>query len=335
MVISDVYEVLKDLPPPSFIPDRARVLEAGHKLREMWIAGLQHSAPASSLSSHAPASLIESTPSSTPHPPGYLPLPPFEDQMEASQEMKNRGPKASALPPFVPPSLNVKEVAELNHKSVLFAPEPFHASLLVPSAPSAVLRTRAQGSVWPQSHKLLHSKAKITSGSLGLSVPPSPPHKRLRSVNARQTTAAAFADGLEVEGNGLNVSVKQRGRMDLVSVSAAPAVLGLRPRLGPVVTAVPIDAVLPVPKSCPSLSAPTSLPLVRVSQQETAAQVPALIVTPPTPPSRIRSTATTHQELPHTNHSPTVATPNSGKPILQSGTEAARQAGVSTVGGML
>jgi hypothetical protein len=63
--------------------------------------------------------------------------------------------------------------------------------------------------------------------------------------------------------------------------------------------------------------------------------VPALTLTCPTPPQQIRSITTIDQDLLHTNWSPSIAAPNSNAPILQAGTEVAREAGVSTVGGMV
>ena len=339
-IITATYEVPEDPPSPPLSP---RVLEPLLKPRGIWIGDLKKSDPALFLPNNAPPSPVESTPWSTACSPESLPPPRLEDQIDMSLERKKSKPKLPAAPqsgPMAPWSLTVKGIAGNKPKLVHLAPETLNAPLPMPSTPfppvepsfrkGAVLRTQAKVSVRLASRKSLHDRARIRLDSSGTSVPSSPPRKRSCSINAKQIAAAAPADCPEVKRNGPKVGAQNSDEMSVVSsVSAAPA------RMGPRVNAVPVDAVLPIPKLVSPLSAPIGLPLASVPPQETVIQVPGLIVTCPTPPNQTQSIATINQTLLHTKWSPTVATPNSNGSVLQSGTEATRQAGVSTVGGML
>ena len=341
-----IREVLKAPAPPSFSPDRARVLELRRKSRGRWITEPKDPDPVLFSPNNVPSSLVESTPWSTCS-PEPLPLPRLDKQLGVPQERKKGGPKSPATlqsESLVLSSLTVKEKAGTNVELGRPSLEPLHTPDLVPLTlcppvevsfrKSAARHIRDGGTERLPSHKSPHSKARITSDLSGVSMPSSPPRKRLHSVNSRQVAVAAPADRREVGKYGVNVGTGESEQTRVMtSVSVVPASPSFHARLSPMVTAGPTGAVLSVPKSRLSLSAPSILPLASVPQQETPAQAPALTVTCPTPSQRIQSITTIDQNLLHTNWSPSVAAPKSNESILQSGTEAVRQAGVSTVGG--
>ena len=296
-VISATYKVLEDLPSPSLSPDHATVLDQCRKLPGSWITEPENSDPLFSPND-APASPVGSTPWSTPCSPESLPPPQLGKQMGVSQRRKKSEPQSPA--PL---------------QSVSLAPSSLTARISSPKSP--------------------RSKVRATPGLSGSSLLSSPPRKGLHSVNPKQIDVAAPARGLEVEENGVNVATTDTERTRVLrSVSAKPAGPTLRARWSPMATTDPTPATLSVPKSPHFLSTPKGLLRASVSRQEATAQVPALTFTFPTPPQQIRSITTIDQDLLHTNWSPSVAAPNSNEPILQSGTGAARQAGVSTTGGM-
>jgi hypothetical protein len=260
-VISGIYELLKDEllkedPPPSFSPDRARVLELRRKSHGRWITEPENLDPALFSPNNAPGNHVESTPWSTTCSSESLSPPRLEKQMGVSQEKKKRKPKSPApqSESLALSSLTVKGVAETKVRLDRFSPEPLHAPVLVSSTPcppveisirkATALHIRTSGTAGLSSHKSLHSKAKITSGLLGLSVPSSPPHKGLHAVSARQM---AVADNLGVEKNGVNVVTTGSKQMSIMSsITAPPAVPSLRARLSPMVTVMPTGAVLSV-----------------------------------------------------------------------------------------
>lgn len=347
MVISATYKVLEDLPSPSFSPDHARTFDLSRKLPGSWITEPENSNPPFSPND-TPTSPVGSTPWSTPCSPESLPPAQLENQMGVSQRRKKSKPQLPAPPRSVslaPSSLTVREVVETKGKSDCISLGPVHAPMPVPSTPycpvegsickSASLHNRVEDTVRPSSRKSLHRKLRTTPGLSGSSLLSSPSRKRLHSVNPRQIDVAAPAHGLEMEKNGVNVATTdpEQTRV-LCSVSAKPAVPILRARWSPMATTDPTAATLSVSSPPRSLSAPNGLPRASVSRQEATTQVPALTFTFPTPSQQIRSITTIDQSLLHSNWSPSVTAPNSNEPILQSGTGAARQAGVSTARGM-
>ena len=347
-VISITYEVLKELPPPSPSPDYARDLEPRRNPRGRWSTEPEDSDPALFSPNDAPASSVESTPWSTTCSPEPQPPPQLEKQSNVSQGRKKSEPQSPAPPQSVSlalSSLTSKYVVETKGKSDAFSLGRVHAPMLVPSTTYRPVegsirkntppRIRAKDTVRLSSCKSLQIKARTTPGLSGLSLLPSPPRKRLHSVHPRQIDVAVSTDGLEVEKNGVNVATANPEQTRAMrSVSTTPAVPSLSTRWRSMVTTDPTAATLSGLNPPRSLSVSNSLPRASVSRQEATAQVPALTVICPTPPQQIQLVATIDQTLLHTNWSPSVATPNSNEPTLQSGTGAARQAGVSTAEGI-
>src|SRR5258706_6223526 len=269
-VTSAIYEVLEGLPSPSLSPDHARVLEPSRNPPGGWITETENSNPALFSPNDVPASPIASTPWSTTCSPESLPPPHLEKQMRVSQGRKKSEPQLPAPPQSVslaPSSLGVKEVVETKGKSDRFSPGPVHAPIPADRTLDRVvggrrhrstsLQNRAEDTVRLSSRKSPHSKARTTPGLSGLSLLPSPPRKRLHSVNPRQVNAAAPADDLEVKKNGLNVATADPEQTRVLrNVSATPAVPTLRARWSPMFTTVPTAATLSVPNSPPPLSAP-------------------------------------------------------------------------------
>ena len=340
-VISATYEVLKEPPSPLLSSDHTRDLEPRRNPPGRWITEPEDLDSALFSPNDAPVFPVESTSwSTTGSPESLLPLQ-LEKQLSVSQGSKKSEPRSPAPPQSVSlalSSLTIKEVVETKAKSDRFSLEPVCAPMLVPSTSyrpvegsirqKAPPRIRAKDTVRVSSHKSLQNKARTTSGLSGISLLSSPPRKRLHSVNQRQIDVAATADRLEAEKNGVNVAtvVPEQTRVTR-NVSTTPAVPILGARKSPMVTTDPTAAALSVPTPPHSLSVTNSLLRAGVSR-------PAVTLTYPTPPQQIQSITTIDQSLLHTHWYPSVAAPNSNEPILQSGTGAAGQAGVSTAEGM-